>query len=68
VLNGANAFAIEGASGEWEIVQARRADLVGPGQYQFSGLLRAQQGTEGAMGANAGARMVLLTRQLARWR
>ena len=67
VLNGANAFAIE-ADGEWEIVQAARCDLVAPGLYELSDLLRGRQGSAHAMGAPhlAGARIVKLDHRLVR--
>ncbi|MCE3608081.1 phage tail protein [Massilia sp. P8910] len=41
VLSGFNAAYIGG-----EIVSFRRAELIGPGQYRLSGLLRGQKGTE----------------------
>jgi hypothetical protein len=66
LLEGANVFAVEGPGGEWEIVQARRIDLVGEGLYEMRDLLRGQQGTEGAMSAAAGARIVALDERLAR--
>jgi hypothetical protein len=64
---GANALAIEGAPGTWEVLQAGSAELVGPGRYRLIRLLRGQRGTEGAMGnpAPAGARVVLLDEALA---
>ncbi|MCA6264224.1 phage tail protein, partial [Phenylobacterium sp.] len=62
VLGGANAFAIESAPGTWEILQAATAELVAPGRYRLSRLLRGQRGTEYAMGnpAPVGARIVAL--------
>ena len=65
VLNGANAVAVRGEAG-WEIVQFRDAELLGGGAWRLSGLLRGQQGTEGEMGAGAGAVMVFLDEALAR--
>lgn len=67
LLNGANAFAIETA-GEWEIVQAARCDLVGPGVYELSDFLRGRLGSAHAMGAPhpIGARIVKLDQRLAR--
>jgi len=67
LFGGANALAIETASGAWEIVQAGTADLIAPGRYQLTRLLRGQRGTEVAM-ANpvvAGARVVMLDDALA---
>jgi hypothetical protein len=62
LLSGANAAAIEHASGEWEVIQFRTATLVAPSIYELSALLRGQQGTEAIMSASleAGARFVLL--------
>jgi hypothetical protein len=62
VLGGANAFALESAPGVWEILQAATAELVSPGRYKLSRLLRGQRGTEGAMvnPAPVGARIVAL--------
>ncbi|MFN3614872.1 MAG: hypothetical protein ACK4WC_09975, partial [Rubrimonas sp.] len=67
LFGGANALAIESASGIWEIVQAGAAELLAPGRYRLTRLLRGQRGTEGAMGnpAPAGARVVLLDTALA---
>ncbi|MGV9008660.1 baseplate multidomain protein megatron [Brevundimonas sp.] len=67
VLGGANALAIETETG-WEIVQFRTATLVGDGVWRLTGLLRGQQGSEGAMqaGAEAGAVCVVLDEALVR--
>ena len=64
VLVGRNTLAIENADGEWEIVQFRDAELVGPNQWKLTTLLRGQAGTEGAMRnpVAAGARIVVLAR------
>lgn len=59
LLGGANLLAVEGPSG-WELLQAREATLIGPGQYRLRQLLRGQRGTEGAMGAASGSRMVVI--------
>ncbi len=45
VLNGANVAAL-GDDGRWEIIQYVNAELIGPGQYRLSKLLRGQLGTE----------------------
>jgi hypothetical protein len=62
LLSGANALVIEASPGVWEIVQAGAAELIAPGRYRLTRLLRGQRGTEGAMGhpAPAGARVVVL--------
>jgi hypothetical protein len=67
LFGGANALAIESATGTWEIVQAGTAELIAPGRYRLTRLLRGQRGTEGAMGspAPAGTRVVVLDDSLA---
>lgn len=67
VLSGANLLAVRNAEG-WELVQFRRAELVGGDVWRLSGLLRGQQGTESAAshGAGAGALVVVLERGMAR--
>ena len=67
LFGGANALAIESASGGWEIVQAGVAELIAPGRYRLTRLLRGQRGTEAAMSnpAPAGARVVVLDDALA---
>ncbi|WP_420848509.1 phage tail baseplate protein, partial [Pseudovibrio axinellae] len=51
---------IEGINGEWEVVQFAQADLTGARSYTLSKILRGQRGSELAMGAAAGARVVVL--------
>ncbi len=67
LFGGANVLAIESAPGTWEIVQASAAELIAPGRYRLSRLLRGQRGTEAAMAnpAPAGARVVVLDEALA---
>ncbi len=62
LFGGANALAVETEAGLWEIVQAGAAELIGPGRYRLTRLLRGQRGTEYAMGnpAPAGARVVVV--------
>ena len=57
-----NALAVESAPNVWEIVQAGSAELLAPGRYCLTRLLRGQRGTEGAMGnpTPAGVRIVVL--------
>ncbi len=66
VLGGANAVAVEVVGG-WEVVQFRQAQLIGQGEWRLTGLLRGQQGTEdeAALGADTGARVVVLDGALA---
>jgi hypothetical protein len=68
VLNGANVFAIESDDSEFEIVQARTCELVGPGEYQLSGFLRGQLGSAYAMRTPhpVGARIIKLDARLVR--
>jgi hypothetical protein len=67
LFGGANALAIESAPDVWEIMQAGGAELIAPGRYRLTRLLRGQRGTEAAMGnpAPAGARVVVLDASLA---
>ena len=68
LLSGANAAAIEHASGRWEVIQFQHATLIAPNTYELSTLLRGQQGTEWTMSPmlEAGARFVLLNDALTR--
>ncbi len=67
LFGGANALAVEAAPGKWEVVQAGAAELIAPGRYRLTRLLRGQRGTEAEMGnpAPTGARMVVLDSALA---
>ena len=67
LFSGANALAVETAPGIWEIVQAGTAELLAPGRYRLTRLLRGQRGTEHTMGnpALAGCRVVVLDATLA---
>jgi hypothetical protein len=67
LFGGANAIAVEGTPGAWEVVQASQVELLAPRRYRLTRLLRGQRGTEGAMGnpAPAGARVVVLDEALA---
>jgi hypothetical protein len=67
LLGGANAFAVESAPGVWEVLLAAEAELLAPGRYRLTRLLRGQRGTERAMGdpTPAGARVVVLDAALA---
>lgn len=62
LLGDANALAVESSPGQWEILQAGSAELIAPGRYRLTRLLRGQRGTENAV-ANLvaiGARVVVL--------
>jgi len=67
LLGGANALAVETGAGQWEIVQAGVSELIAPGRYRLTRLLRGQRGTEGAMVSMVaiGARVVVLDTTLA---
>lgn len=62
VFGGANALALRNGSGNWEIIQFARAELVAPGRYRLTRLLRGQRGSEYAMAdpAPAGEPVVVL--------
>jgi hypothetical protein len=62
VLQGANACWLGPADGSpGEILQFKNADLVAPGTYELTGLLRGRLGTEWAVGLHgSGDRFVLL--------
>jgi hypothetical protein len=68
LLDGANVFAIVGADGACEILQARNCQLVAPNEYELSGFLRGRLGSAHAMRAPhpVGARIVVLDDRLAR--
>ena len=63
VLNGANLAAVRNQGDkDWEVLQFRDADLIGPGLYRIDGFLRGQFGTEFAIPVDylPGADFVLL--------
>jgi hypothetical protein len=68
VLAGANAVAVQGAGGAWEVVQYLDAEPVAADAWTLSGLLRGQAGSDPAMAAltPAGAAVVVLDEALVR--
>ncbi|GLS79511.1 hypothetical protein GCM10007893_02850 [Paracoccus marinus] len=64
---GENALAVAQPGGGWEILQFGTAELIAPGRYRLSRLLRGQRGTDADMAAMvpAGARVVVLDAALA---
>jgi hypothetical protein len=68
VLAGANALAMRGAGGAWEVLQFLTAEPAGDQVWTLSGLLRGQAGSDPAMAALtlAGASIVLLDETLVR--
>lgn len=68
VLAGANALAVRGAGGEWEVLQFLTAEPVADDVWTLSGLLRGQAGSDPAMATltPAGAAVVVLDEALVR--
>lgn len=68
VLAGANALAVRGAGGEWQLVQFLTAEPVADDVWTLSGLLRGQGGSDPAMASltPAGAAVVMLDQALVR--
>jgi len=67
VLNGRNSLAIgDGSTGNWEILQYSKADLVGPDTYEIGLRLRGQLGTAETMPPvwPVGSTVVVLDRSL----
>jgi hypothetical protein len=60
LFGGANALAVESAAGVWEVLQFGMAELVSPGRWRLTRLLRGQLGTEDAMGAPTAAGSVVV--------
>ncbi|SLN75133.1 hypothetical protein ROA7023_03904 [Roseisalinus antarcticus] len=67
LLGGGNALVVETGPGQWEIVHAGAAELIAPGRYRLTRLLRGQRGTENAVVSvvPTGARVVVLDTALA---
>nr|WP_272859088.1 glycoside hydrolase TIM-barrel-like domain-containing protein [Paracoccus stylophorae] len=67
LLSGENSIAVEQPGGGWEVLQFGNAELLAPGQYRLSRLLRGQRGTEADMAGvvPAGALVVILDTTLA---
>jgi hypothetical protein len=61
VLAGANRIAVLNDAGDWEVIGFAEAELIAPGSYELSRLLRGRMGTDHATGAaSAGNRVVAL--------
>ena len=67
LFGGENVLSIEQPGGAWEILQFGAAELLAPGRYRLSRLLRGQRGTEADMApmVPTGARVVVLDAALA---
>ncbi|WEK02771.1 MAG: glycoside hydrolase/phage tail family protein [Candidatus Devosia phytovorans] len=62
VLAGSNRIAVQGDGGDWEVIGFVKAELIAPGRYRLSQLLRGQDGT-GVGPGSVGHRMVVLDRR-----
>src|SRR5690606_23302757 len=60
VLAGSNRLAIETDAGNWEVIGFAQADLLAPGHYRLSRLLRGLEGTGPAMGMVSPGNRVLV--------
>ena len=60
VLAGGNRVAVETDAGDWEIVGFAEAELLAPGEYRLTRLLRGQGGTDWAMGPSAAGNCVVV--------
>ena len=67
LFRGENTIAVAQPGGGWEILQFSQAELIAPGRYRLSRLLRGQRGTDVDMAAmvSEGARVVVLDTALA---
>ena len=67
LFGGDNSLAVAQPTGRWEVLQFGDAELLAPGRYRLSRLLRGQRGTDADMApmAPTGARVVLLDAALA---
>ncbi len=59
-LAGNNRVAIQTDGGDWEVIGFAQAELVGPGRYRLTQLLRGLEGSEAAMGPVSSGRRVLV--------
>jgi hypothetical protein len=65
VLSGSNRLAVETNAGGWEVIGFAQAELVAPGRYRLTQLLRGLEGTEVGAAAAGKAVMVLDARAVA---
>ena len=67
LFGGENTLAVQQPSGAWEVLQFGTAELLAPGRYRLSRLLRGQRGTDADMAPMVpeGARVVVLDTMLA---
>jgi hypothetical protein len=65
-LAGSNRVAIETDAGDWEVMGFAEAELVSPGRYRLTQLLRGLEGSEAAMGpVSSGRRLLVLDNRVA---
>lgn len=65
-LAGNNRILVQTDAGDWEVVGFAEADLVAPGRYRLSQLLRGLDGSDAAMGlVSAGRRVMVLDNRVA---
>ncbi|MCP8884244.1 glycoside hydrolase/phage tail family protein [Devosia sp. XJ19-1] len=65
-LAGSNRIAVQTDAGDWEVIGFAQAELIGPGQYRLTQLLRGLEGSDAAMGSvSAGRRVVVLDARVA---
>lgn len=60
VLAGANRLAVQNDAGAWEVIGFQNADLLGPGHFRISGLVRGTEGTADRMHQISEGRGVML--------
>ena len=66
VLAGSNRIAVETDGGDWEVIGFASANLLGPGQYRLTQLLRGLEGSDTAIGpVSAGRRVLVLDNRVA---
>jgi len=62
-LAGTNRVAVETDTGDWEVIGFATAELVLPGQYRLTELLRGLEGSRHAIGTASAGRRVLILNQ-----
>jgi hypothetical protein len=66
VLAGSNRIAVETDAGDWEVIGFAGAELIAPGQYRLTQLLRGLEGSDAAIGpVSAGRRVLVLDNRVA---
>lgn len=65
-LGGGNRIAVENDAGQWEVIGFAGAELVAPGRYRLTRLLRGLEGSDAALGpVSAGRRVMVLDARVA---